>query len=489
MSFAILQVVLPLVAAPICMIFNARGAAWLIASLTTLASFAMAVFLLNEVAQGGVLVYSIGNWDAPVGIEFRIDTLSAFVLVLISAIGAITTLFARRSVAKEIVADRAPAFYCLHLLNFGGLSGMAATGDLFNLFVFLEISSLSTYALIALGTDRRALSAAFQYLVIGTVGATFYVIGVGLLYSMTGSLNLADLVPRVAELSDSLTIRTAFAFMLVGLGIKLGMMPLHFWLPNAYTFAPSIISVFLAATATKVAIYVLLRIIFVLFGSDLFVASHIDWVVLVAAVFAMFAGSAAAALQTNVKRLLAMSSLAQVGYILLGISLASIDGVRAAILHLFNHGLMKGALFFAIAAVIYRINSAKLEDMQGLARNMPLTFLAIALGGFSLIGLPLTVGFISKWYLVLAAIEGGGWILAALILASSLLAVIYVWRIVEMGYMRPRPPGAIVVEEAPWTFLLPIWILVGANLYFGVNAELTAGIASRAATMLIEVAP
>ncbi len=362
---------------------------------------------------------------------------------------------------------------------------MAVTNDVFNLFVFLEISSLSTYVLVSLGQERKALTAAFQYLVIGTVGATFYVIGVGLLYMMTGSLNISDLAVLLPAVEDSSTVRTALAFMVVGIGVKLGMMPLHFWLPNAYTRAPSLVSAFLAATATKVAIYVLLRIVFTLFGTDMFVGSGLAPTVFVLGILAMFVASFTAIFQANVKRMLAWSSLAQVGYILAGLSLCTIPGVSAAVLHVFNHGLMKAALFMALAGVAARVGSTRIEDMAGLGRTMPLTMAAFVIGGLSLVGLPLTVGLISKWYLLTAALALDYWWLAVLILASSGLAVVYIWRVVEAAYFREPPEGTAKVREAPIGLLAAIWILVTANIWFGINAELTGALATQAARFLL----
>src|SRR5690606_2589495 len=201
-----------------------------------------------------------------------------------------------------------------------GLLGVTITGDAFNVFVFLEISALSTYALVAAGawTNRRALTAAYNYLIMGTVGATFYVIGIGMLYMVTGTLNMADLATRIAAHGNSSTVQMGFVFILVGIGLKLAMFPLHLWLPNAYSYAPSAVTVFLAATATKVAVYVLLPFMSSVFGFDSeFQASTLRLLVLPLAIIAMFAASIVAIFQHALKRMLAYSSIAQIGYILL----------------------------------------------------------------------------------------------------------------------------------------------------------------------------
>ncbi|HSM61157.1 MAG TPA: proton-conducting transporter membrane subunit, partial [Longimicrobiales bacterium] len=349
-----------------------------------------------------------------------------------------------------------------------------------------EISSLSAYALIALGQDRRALTSSYQYLIMGSVGATFIVIGIGLMYSVTGTLNMADLAMRLPTVAGR-TIPVAFAFLAVGISLKLALFPLHLWLPNAYTFAPSAVTAFIASTATKVAVYMLLRFFFTVFGAAFsFEVMHLDRILMPLALVAIVAMSLVAVYQGNGKRLLAYSSVAQIGYMVLGISLASVLGVAAGILHLFNHALMKGALFMAMGCVMYRVGSCRVEAMSGLGRTMPFTMAAFVVGGLSLIGVPLTVGFISKWYLVQAALEQGSWPIAAVVLLGSLLAVVYVWKVVEVAYFRPFPNGP-GIREAPLSLLVPTWLLVLANLWFGIDAKATAGVAVRAAEMLLGV--
>jgi len=368
------------------------------------------------------------------------------------------------------------------LLCMAGLMGILATGDAFNVFVFLEISSLSTYTLLAMGKDRRSLWASFQYLVAGTIGATFILIGIGLMYMMTGTLNMADIAQRLPEVEDTRTVYTAFAFFMVGVCLKLALFPLHLWLPNAYTYAPSVVTAFLAATATKVAVYVMLRFTFDVFGFE-FSVGHLPLqsILLALGLAGVFVASLVAIRQDNLKRMLAYSSVAQIGYIILGFSFASATGVTATLLHMLNHGLMKGALFLSMAAVMYRIGSTNLSQMAGLASRMPLTMAAFVIGGLSLIGVPLTVGFVSKWYLVSAALENGWWPVAALILLGSLLSVVYIWRAVEVLYFKPVNANTPDVKEAPASILIPMWILVIANLYFGIDTSLTVGVAEMAA--------
>jgi multicomponent Na+:H+ antiporter subunit D len=482
----VLQVVIPLVAAPVCLLLRNPRHAWACALIVSWLALAIALMLVQRVHAVGTLSYAIGAWVAPWGIEYRIDMAGALMALVITIIGALVMPFARRSIEHEIHEKRTGLFYTCYLLCLCGLLGIVVTGDAFNLFVFLEISSLSSYVLISLGSRRRALTAAYQYLIMGTIGATFILIGVGLLYMMTGTLNMVDLSQRLGEVADTRTIRVAFAFVTVGVSIKLALFPLHQWLPNAYTDAPSVVSAFIAATATKVGVYVLLRFFFTVFGMRFsFEAMHVGEILMLLAVAAILIASLVAIFQDNVKRMLAYSSVAQIGYIILGISLASAAGVSAGMIHLFNHAMIKGALFLAMGCIFLRLGSVELRDMRGLARQMPWTMAAFVAGGLSLIGIPLTSGFISKWYLASAALSDGYWPLAVLILVSSLLALIYIWRVVEVAYFHV--PGTMMhkVREAPAVMLIPTWLLIGINLYVGVDASLITDITRQGAKTLI----
>ena len=480
-----LQIVVPLLSAPLCMLLARRRLAYALSLVVCWTAFAISIMLLGQVLEGGVISYRLGGWAPPWGIEYRVDLVNAYVLLIVAAIGALVITYASPSVAREIGAGRETLFYTAYLLCLAGLLGVTITGDAFYIFVFLEISSLSSYILISIGKDRRALTASFQYLIFGTIGATFFLIGVGLIYQATGSLNIADMANRVGPLGESRTVQAAFAFMAVGLAIKAAVFPLHFWLPNAYAYAPSVVTAFLAATATKVSIYVLIRTYFNLFGPEFsFEVMTLGPVLMVLSIAAMLIGSTIAIFQDDVKRSLAYSSVAQIGYMVLGISFATVLGVPGGMLHLFNHALIKAALFLALGCLFWRTGSVSIEAMRGLGKRMPWTMAAIVAGGLSLIGVPLTVGFISKWYLLLAAIDSGLWWISIFVLISSLLAIIYVWRLVEAAYLSPAPDGA-EWGEAPLVMLIPTWTLVLANFYFGVDTRVSVGVAEQAAKFLL----
>jgi multicomponent Na+:H+ antiporter subunit D len=327
----------------------------------------------------------------------------------------------------------------------------------------------------------------------GTIGATFYLIGVGLIYMMTGTLNLADMELRIHEVADQRPILAAAGFITVGLALKAAIFPLHVWLPNAYTFAPHMVTAFLAACSTKVSLYVLLRFDFFVFQGNL--AGHaLQFAVYLMplAILGILVGSAVAMFETNVKRLLAFSSVAQIGYMMLGASLVTVAGLTAGIVHIFNHALAKGALFLAVASMATFAAGLRLDDLRGIARSMPWTFGAFVVAGLSLIGIPGTAGFISKWYLISAAMELGaaGLPLVAIILVSSLMAVVYIWRIVEAAWFGNDAAGSGAPRAAVSPALVAVmWLAAGANVFFGLFPGLPLTLSGDAATELLDHLP
>ena len=479
-----LQVIVPLIGSVLCALIRQRTVCWLITVACSLTMPLIAFGLLWQVEAQGPISYALGGWAPPIGIEYRVDLPNAFLLILVSLMAAAVALYAPRSVSVEIAPHKQGWFYSMYLMCLAGLLGMAITGDAFNVFVFMEISSLAMYTLIALGSERRALVAAFQYLVIGTIGATFYVIGVGLLFVMTGSLNLFDIAGLIWEADSTRPVIAGLAFITVGIGLKLAMFPLHLWLPNAYAYAPTVATAFLASTATKVAVYLLLRFMFSVFGADYtFVLTPADHILLTVAVLAMIVASVSAIFQINVKRMLAYSSVSQVGYMLLGIALVSETGLTGGIAHIFNHAVIKACLFLAIGCVLYSTGCVRIADMAGVGRTMPLTMTAFVIAGLGLIGVPGTAGFVSKWYLIQGATEAGLWWLVAVIVVSSLLAVFYIGQVVEVAWFRS--PSAHVQRDPPIEMLAVTWVLALSVIYFGIDTDLTIGVASEAARSLL----
>ena len=409
-------------------------------------------------------------------------------LLVITGAGALSLLAARPSIDRQIEQERQPLFYSAWLLALAGLVGITVSADAFNIFVFMEISSLASYVLIAGGPDRRALPAVFKYLIMGTIGATFYLIGVGLVYMMTGTLNLADMEARIGGVTDINPILVAAGFITIGLALKAAVFPLHVWLPNAYTHAPHMVTVFLAACATKVAIYVLIRFDFSVFQANL--PGHqfqFSLFLLPLALMGILVASAVAMFEGHLKRLLAVSSIAQIGYIMLGASFLTQDGLVASLSHMFNHALAKGGLFLAVACLACHYRDLRLAQLAGAARTMPFTAAAMVVCGFSLIGIPGTAGFISKWLLIGAALEQGslGYLLVAIILVSSLMALVYIWRVVETLYFKPPLVQADGPGEAPLQLLLVTWVVALANIVFGFLPQFPLALSTAAAKLLL----
>ena len=483
-----LQIVVPLVAAPLCALVRHPAVAWTLATAVSVASFALAVGLAVAVSDGSEIDYLLGGWAAPWGIEYRVDALNALVLVVVTGASTVSLVHARLGIAREVRRERIGLFYTSWLLCLTGLLGITITGDVFNVFVFLEIASLATYVLVALGPGPAALLAAFRYLVLGSIGATFFLIGVGFLYMMTGTLNMADLSARVGDVAHTRTVAAGVVCVVLGIGLKAAVFPLHAWLPAAYAHAPSSAASFLAATSTKVSIYVLVRFLLDVCGVDLaFERLGFGVLLIPLAIAGVLVGSAVAVFQDSVKRLLAWSSIAQLGYMVLGLGLGTAGGVAASVLHLFNHAVMKVALFLAVGNLVYRVGSDALVNLAGLGRRMPWTMAAFLVAAMSLVGVPLTAGFVSKWYLLRAALADGPWPIAVVIVVSSLLAAVYVWRVVSAAFFTPARPGTVQAHatEAPWTMVAPVVVLAFANVWFGVETSFSVGFAELASAVLL----
>lgn len=490
--FSVLLVVLPLMAAPICVILRNSKASWLVALISNLVITLLSLLLLNHVLNGNIVRYELGGWAAPTGIEYYIDSINAILISIVSIISLVTLVYSKQSIRKEIAKPRHYLFYAGWLLCLTGLLGILITGDAFNVFVFLEISSLSMYMLIALGSERRqALMASFRYLILGSIGASFILLGIGFLYAATGTLNMSDIAQRLPLINDSRTVIVGFSFITIGLFIKTAMFPVFSWLPNAYQFAPSAVSAFLAGTATKVSLYIFLRFFYHIFGTGYsFGNLLLGDVLLPLAVIGFFVMSVVAIFQTDIRRVLAYSSIAQIGYIFAAISMATEQGLTAGIIHIINHAFIKTALFIAVGCILYRYGTANINQLHGIIKTMPWTCSAFIVAGLSLIGVPLTAGFVSKWYLVSAAIDSGWWLIAVMILMSSLMAIIYIGRIIEVFcFKRHESTDVSKVKDAPFIMLLPLWFLIIVSVYTGINGDVVVDMAKLSATQLLDNLP
>ena len=446
-----------------------RRLPWVVAVTGSLAATGLAVISLERVLSDGTYHYAVGGWPAPMGIELTADPLSTFLTVVLGLIAVVVLVHSREPVEREL-PGRETTFYAAAMLLLGGFAGIVATGDLFNLYVFLEISALAGYALLGAG-GARAAAAAFRYLILGTLGASFYLIGLGFLFAQTGSLNMRDVAAILEVTGVDPAVTLAIVFMIVGLGIKMALLPLHFWLPDVYTLAPSSSTALIAPVGTKVAAYVVIRLLFDVFPTapELVLnlltycgAAGIVW------------GSLMAIPQINFNRMLAYSSVAQIGYIALGVGLGTAYGFIGAILHILNHACMKACLFLVSGNLETRGKGVRIDGLDAsLRREMPVTSACFVLAAISMIGLPPTAGFFSKWYLLLGSYQEARWEFIVVILISSLLNAVYFFRIIERMYLGgkdepvavPSTPGAAWLTVPTAVLALGLLVLGFGNVF------------------------
>ena len=444
----------------------------------------MSFFILHHVLTVGIIRYRIGGWCPPWGIEYVVDALNAYFLVIILSLAFLCVIYSKRSIEHEIPNEKLPSFYTIYQLLVTGLCGITVTGDMFNLYVFVEIMSLSAYALIA-SRGGVALKASFNYLVMGSIGACFYLLGVGFLYAVTGSLNMLD-IQRILPLVGytNKMVHAAFILILVGLSIKMAFFPLHTWLPDAHAFAPSEISAMLSGIIIETSTYAFIRVAFTVFTKD-FIATTpffacIQWL----ACFAIIYGSVLAIAQFNLKRMLAYSSVSQMGIIMLAVGLSTYTrsepwcGLTPALMHVLNHALMKACLFLVAGAFIFKYDYWLITELEGIGRKMPLTSAAFTLAALSMIGVPPSVGFASKLYIILACLDIKNFFFAAAILFNALLELVYFWRVIESMYMKGGEhhqsshahtlAGASERGEIPLSMLIPVLILAFLCIIVGI---------------------
>lgn len=438
--------------------------------------FGLAIGILYQVVTQGPMQYHMGGWPPPWGIEYRVDHLSICMVMLITSLSFVTAIYGRRLVNRELT-DRIALFWCLYLLLTTGLLGIALTADLFNLFVLIEVASLSSYALVAVGRGRAKL-AGFKYLLMGTIGATFYLIGVGYLYISTGSLNMADLRQLLPPLSDSRVVRTALLFILFGIGIKTALFPLHAWLPDAYTYSPSAASALLAPLMTKVMAYVAIRVMFSVFSPQFTIeVLQVNDVMAWFGVSAILFGSLMALSQNDFKRMLSYVIIAEIGFIIGGIGVGNATAMIGAIFHIVNDALMVACLFLVAGMVAYQTNDQRISDFRRLFTSMPVTAAIFTTAALAVIGVPPTCGFFSKWYLLLGAISARHWPFVVALLVCTLINVALFLRVIDQGLFVHRPVTvsdstrdlqALYAGDAPVSMLLPSSILAIAILLVGI---------------------
>ncbi|MBW1997221.1 MAG: monovalent cation/H+ antiporter subunit D family protein [Deltaproteobacteria bacterium] len=469
-----------IVVAPLLAAFLTSAAGWINKRLCfpiALAGLSVSTYsslaLLGRVLNEGVVEYRLGGWPPPWGIAYHVDHLNGLILALVAVVSLINLVSTKASVEREFSEKLGP-FYTLYALQVTGLLGIVVTGDAFNLYVLLEIASLTGYAMIAMGDDRATLSA-LNYLYMGTIGACFYLLGIGYIYIVTGSLNMADIAGILPTIYHSKTLLAAFIICMVGVWLKMAFFPLHAWLPNAYTHAPSAASSLIAPLVTKVMIYVMIRLIFSVFTpqyafNQLQVSASFVWL----AVIAIVMGAIMALSQRDFKKMLTYIIISEVGYMVGGIWLGNREGMIGAILHILNDSLMTLCLFLVAGNIYHKVRSHGFQDLKGLFRKMPFTMAAFVIGALSFIGVPPTCGFFSKWYLILGALRDAQYGFMIALLFSSLINVLLFFRVIEICFFEPLGSHhqghehGISIDEAPLGMLLPLLLVAAGLILVGV---------------------
>jgi len=488
--FPIFMITIPLVGAVLLPFLGYLRQKWVpwAAAIPLVSSTILGSLLMGRMPAGGYLSYHMGNWDPPFGIEIRVDYVGLFLMLIVCGIALLALFFSRLYIFKEVSGGRLTAYYVLFLLLSGAMLGFVATGDIFNLFVFMEILALSSYALVAIAGNRNAVRAAFKYLLMGAPSSIIVLLAIGFLYSATGTLNMADLSARVAESGYTEVLMVAFILFVIGFGVKAALFPLHMWLPDAHSIAPSPISAILSGLLVEVSAFAVLRITFSVFtaGATNLVGGTLDAVSVFAAAAVLY-GGIMAILQKDLKMMIAYSTISHVGYIFLGITAFTAEGVAGAMYHMLDHGLAKACLFLCAGSFIYVKGYRRIEDLKGAWRQMPWTCFAFALASISVIGIPPTAGFISKWYLVYGNFSRDRWPYALILLLGSILAAVYCLRVIYYMFFQPGKEGAweTVSKDAPSSMLAPIWILSAGTLFFGLFSSLLIPSLLRAAKFLL----
>jgi multicomponent Na+:H+ antiporter subunit D len=416
---------------------------WPLAVLASVVQTGAALVLAVRVFDSGTVRYVVGGFDAPFGIELVVDGLSATMAVLVAVVALGVLGYARAA------GPRSNSFYATYLLLVAGLTGVSVTGDVFNMYVFLEITGLAAYALVASGESGESALAALKYLLLGTVGASLFLLGVGYAYVATGTLNMADLADQLAAAGYTTPlVRAAFGLIVVGLFVKIAVFPLHTWQPSAYAGAPDSVSALISALVSTVGAYALIRVVFTVFTVDFLAANPFARNVFVAgAVVSIVVGSLLAVAQPEIKRMLAYSSVSQFGLIVGAVAVANGTALTGAAIHLVGHAIMKGGLFLAAGTIASTTGARTVEEFEGLAERLPVSAGAFGLLAFAMVGVPPAIGFVGKWYIALGAVQAQAWPLAVVILASTLLTLAYFARLVERMYFREPTGNAPNVES------------------------------------------
>ena len=432
-------------------------------------ALAMSISLLIQVAQGGNITYYLGGWPPPWGVELKIDLLRVYMLIIVLAVSTWIMIYALKDLEHELKTEMLGWYYSLYALLVGSMAGITLTNDLFNLFVLMEICAISACAIISIKEDRACLEASFKYLILSAMGTGCFLLGVAMIYMVTGHLNydlVSEALPKAVELYPN-NMFAAAALFIVAFGTKSALFPLHVWLPDAHASAPSPSSAMLSGVVIKIYAFALFIMFYQIFPRTLLDSIPLNEIVLWLASMGIMFGSIFAMVQVDLKKMLAYSSIGQIGYVFLGIGLDDSMAMAGGFYHLLVHAIMKSMLFMAAGVIIYSTGIRQIKQLGGIGQVLPVTMLAFTIGSASMIGLPGTGGLISKWYLALGALDIGRPIFVVIILASSLLNAVYYMPIIVNAFMQ-QEEFEHEAKPVPRQMLIPLIVGMAAIIFFGV---------------------
>lgn len=474
-SFPLIIVLLLFITAFVMPIFNKRKAAKALALGAMVISFILSILNYIFVLNNGRYKYSVGHFEAPFGIEFYIGTIESIMAVLFTFVASMVIWYSIYSIDKEVNVNRIPLYYSLVNILVSSLLGIVFTNDIFNAFVFIEIGTLASCGIVVIKDKKENIKATLKYLIMSCLGSGLVLMGIAFLYSITGHLNITYihevLIKNHADYSN--VVLVAIGLFTIGLGVKSAMFPLHIWLPDAHSSAPTSSSALLSALVLKAFVLLLIKILYRAFGVEIIAGNSILTVLIVLGLMGMIIGSIFAIFQKNLKRLIAYSTVAQMGYIFFAIGLGTEMGVVLAVFHIIGHAVTKSALFLCAGAMIEKTGHKEIEALRGIGREMPLTLGLFFIGSLSMIGIPMLPGFISKWYLSLSAIDVNKPVLIVFILLSSLLNAIYYFPIAINGFFgEENLKGKVYKSKSkPIKELLPIMMLIAAMIGVGIASK------------------
>lgn len=449
----------------------------------------MALLELLMVLWDAPYSYTFGSYPAGIGIEFLVDEFSALMTLVVLTLSILIIIYSLKDLEHEIESSRMYSYYTLVFLLIFSMIGMIFTNDMFNLYVFMEILSITSVAIIAIKKKKDTLMASMKYLMMGAIGSVTVLMGIALIYMVTGQLNMSAINEEISAVWRLYprNILLAMGFMITGFSIKAAIFPLHNWLPDAHSTAPTPSSALLSGLVVKAYIFSIAKIMYRVVGKNISVDIGIADYLIIFAVLSMMMGSVFALTQRDIKRRLAYSSVSQIGYIFLGLALASEMGFSAALFHVVSHAFMKSALFLSAGSIIYLTGKRDVKNLDGIGYEMPITMTVFSIGVLGMIGIPGTSGFMSKWYLGLAVLDAGHPELLIVLLLSSFLNALYYLPIIVSAFLRESPgrPLEMHRDGIPGTMKVSMVLVAVGSLVIGLFPHLVMDIIQQAVPTFI----